>query len=553
MQPQSPWQPDFAVLEEAPIPCHELDLEGRIVRVNAAACRLLGIGSEQLLGHHAWEFVVSEERASAHDRILRNMVGAQSPASVERNWIRMDGARLVLEIHTVQIRDPQGRITGLRTFLMDVTARKRAEEALLKAQEGLEHRIQERTSELELANQLLRREIEERHQAEEARRKLEAQVQHAQRLESLGVLAGGIAHDFNNLLASIMGYGSLAAMDLAEGSRARKAIDQVLIAAKSAAGLTQQMLAYSGRGTFILEPVDLTQMIESVVRLLESTVPKKVALQLNLAVGLPCIYADTSQIRQVVMNIITNAAESIGDNLGTVSVTTSAAHYQTAELPASESGEGLPAGEYVCLRVTDTGCGMDAATVSKIFDPFFTTKFTGRGLGLAAVLGIVRSHQGAIQVNSLPGTGTTFRVYFPAVSEVSTPDATRHEWLGSWRQEGLVLVVEDQPSVRDLARLILEEAGLTVLTADDGRHAIEVFLRHAHEIRAVLLDLNMPGMDGAEVLAHIESHAPEVRVVLSSGYNEQDVTAKLNGRRADGFLRKPYHPSELIARFRSIW
>ena len=267
-RPQTMWQQAFEALADAPIPCHELDLEGKVVRVNPAGCRLLGVSEEEIVGHPVWQFVAPEEQALVRERLARNLSSEQPLDSLERNWVRPDGSRLILEIHSNYIRDPEGRILGIRTFLLDVTRRKRAEEALRKVQEGLENRIRERTAELEMANQFLRREMEERRQAAEEHRKLEAQVQHAQRLESLGVLAGGIAHDFNNLLASIMGYGSLAAMDLPEDSRARRSIEQVLIAAKSAADLTQQMLAYSGRGTFVLEAVNITQLIEGVVRLL---------------------------------------------------------------------------------------------------------------------------------------------------------------------------------------------------------------------------------------------------------------------------------------------
>ncbi len=550
--PQVAWQ-GFEILVNAPIPCHELDVHGKITRVNAASCRLLGLAEDQIVGRYVWEFVAPEQQLVSRERILSNLSGAYPLDSVERNWIRPDGVRLVLEIHTNQIRDVRGRICGLRTFLLDVTRRKRAEEALRKVQESLENRIRERTAELELANDFLRREMEERRQAEEQRRRLEAQVQHAQRLESLGVLAGGIAHDFNNLLASIMGYASLAAMDLAESSPTRRSLDQVLIAAQSAADLTQQMLAYSGRGTFLLEPLNLTQLIEGVVRLLESTIPKKAELRLHLTASLPSILADASQIRQVVMNLITNAAESLGDKPGSVDVTTGVAWVEAGRLPAADRGDPLPPGEYIYLQVADTGCGMDAKTVDRIFDPFFTTKFTGRGLGLAAVLGIVRGHHGSIQVDSRPGRGTTFTVMFPAVSAGISAAPEDFSGLESWRAEGVVLVVEDQPAVQDLARTILERAGLTVLTASDGKQAVAVFTAHAHEIRAVLLDLNMPGMDGVEVLDHIKGMVPDVRVVLSSGYNEQDVTTRFEIHKPGGFLRKPYHPWELLERLRAIW
>jgi two-component system cell cycle sensor histidine kinase/response regulator CckA len=552
-KPMTRWHQAFESLADAPIPTHELDLEGKIVRVNAAGCRLLGLREDEIIGRPIWEFVAPEEQDASRERICRVLANEQPMEALERNYLRPDGGGLVVEIHSNYLRDAEGKIRGVRSFLIDITLRKRAEEALRRVQEGLEFRIQERTAELELANAFLRREMEERRQAEQEHHKLEAQVQHAQRLESLGVLAGGIAHDFNNLLASIMGYASLAAMDLPADSRARKSIDHVLVAAKSAADLTQQMLAYSGRGTFVLEPVDVTQLIESVVRLLESTISKKAKLRLQLASGLPAIQADASQIRQVVMNLITNAAESLGDRTGVVQVTTGAERAELGQLPAISPGHVLPAGDYVFIEVCDSGCGMDPETLARIFDPFFTTKFTGRGLGLAAVLGIIRGHRGSIQVKSDPGHGTVFRVIFPAIEArlpLEVEDLAEPEL---WQAEGVVLVVDDQPGVRELAQTILERVGLTVLTAADGRHAVDVFDEHANEIHAVLLDLNMPGMDGAEVFWHMTQMVPGVRVVLCSGYNEQEVTTKLHGLQPAGFLRKPYHPSDLLNRMRVIW
>ncbi len=550
---QARWQYGLEFLADAPIACHELDRAGRIVRINEAECRLLGLPESEILGRPVWEFVIPEERDSVWESVMRTLSGAQPPGRLERNWCRADGSRLVVEIHSVHLCDGAGQISGVRSFLFDVTRRKQAEEALRKSQESLEKSIRERTAELELTNDFLRRELEERERREDEHRKLQAQVQHAQRLESLGVLAGGIAHDFNNLLASIMGYASLAAMDLPEDSRARKSLDHVLTAAKSASDLTQQMLAYSGRGTFVVDLLNVTTLIEGVARLLETTISKKATLQLNLAPELPPVQGDASQIRQVVMNLITNASESLGENRGTVTVTTGVQQAQAGELVSLEPGNPLPEGRYVFIEVSDTGCGMDEETLGKIFDPFFTTKFTGRGLGLAAVLGIIRGHHGSIRVDSRVGAGTTFRVMFPAAEGAVFAAAEQAAEALSWRGDGLVLVVDDQTSVRELARTVLEQAGLRVVTAADGHEAVEVFSQHAGEIHAVLLDLSMPGMDGGEVFQHITQLVPDVRVVLCSGYNEQDVHTKLGGRKPAGFLRKPYHPSELVNRLRTIW
>ena len=554
VQPQAGWQYGLEFLADAPIACHELDLSGRIIRINEAECRLLGLPERQILGRFVWDFVAPDEQAHVRDSVMRTMSGAQPPEMLERNWLHADGSRLVLEIHSVHVRDGNGGVTGVRSFLLNVTRRKVAEEALRKSQESLENRIRERTVELELTNEFLRRELEERQRREEEHRKLQAQVQHAQRLESLGVLAGGIAHDFNNLLASILGYASLAAMDLPDDSRPRKSVEQVLVAAKSASDLTQQMLAYSGRGTFVVDLLNVTQLIEGVVRLLETTISKKAALNLNLAADLPPIQGDASQIRQVVMNLITNASESLGEDRGSVTVTTGVQWAEAGQLPALEPQRVLPEGRYVFVEVADTGCGMDAPTLAKIFDPFFTTKFTGRGLGLAAVLGIIRGHQGSIKVDSHPGTGTTFRVMFPAAEgSMAAEIAQVAETPAAWLDNGLVLVVDDQAAIRNLACTVLEQAGLRVLTAADGQEAVAVFAEHASEIHAVLLDLSMPGMDGGEVFQHITQLVPDIRVVLCSGYNEQDVNTKLGGRKPAAFLRKPYHPSDLVRQLRTIW
>ena len=552
-QQQAGWQFGLEFLADAPIACHEVDLKGRIVRVNESECRLLGLTEQEILGRPVWEFVAPDEQALVRESLMRTLAGEEPPEILERTWLRFDGSRVVLEIHSIHLRDGKGEIVGIRSFLFNITRRMQAEEALRKTQENLEKRIKERTIELELTNEFLRRELEDRQRREEEHRKLEAQVQHAQRLESLGVLAGGIAHDFNNLLASIMGYASLATMDLAEDSRPRKSIEQVLTAAKSASDLTQQMLAYSGRGTFVVDLLNVTQLIEGVVRLLETTISKKASLRLNLATDLPAVQGDASQIRQVVMNLITNASESLGEDRGVVTVTTGVQWAEAGELAPLEPGSILPEGRYVFIEVADTGCGMDAETQARIFDPFFTTKFTGRGLGLAAVLGIIRSHRGSIRVNSQPAAGTTFRVMFPAAEGPVSFELERIQEDAVWRSDGLVLVVDDQASVRNLARTVLEQAGLRVLTAADGPEAVAVFAEHASEIHAVLLDLSMPGMDGGEVFMHLTQLVPDIRVVLCSGYNEQDVNTKLRGRKPAGFLRKPYHPSELVSRLRSIW
>jgi len=328
-------------------------------------------------------------------------------------------------------------------------------------------------------------EITEHKRAEEETRKLERQLQQAQKLESLGVLAGGIAHDFNNLLTGILGGADLALSKMSPESPGRRHVALVQKAAARATELTNQMLAYSGHGRVLVEHLNLSALVVEMEQLLEASVSKKVLLESDLPADLPAVTADATQLRQVVMNLIINASEAMGEAKGSVSVRTELVPLQDPA-PASEyPPDGLAPGNYVCLEVSDTGCGMDEETQAKMFDPFSTTKFQGRGLGLAAVLGIVRGHKGAITVSSEPGHGTMVRVLLPAVDGSSpldpiTPiDGT--PWLGS----GTVLVVDDEDIVREVAREMLNERGFDVLTAADGRQGVELYRAHAGEIAGV--------------------------------------------------------------------
>jgi PAS domain S-box-containing protein len=540
-------------LRDAPIACHELDGEGNVVWINAAGCRLLGLDANQILRRPIWEFVALAERDSSRLAVQRKLAAEMPLPVFERTYTRPDGSTLVLEIHEQYRRRANGSLLGIRSFMLDITARKRAEEELRKVSDGLESRIRERTQELELAIDFVRREMDERRAAEKEHRKLEAQVQYSQRMESMGVLAGGVAHKFNNLLTSILGFASLAGAEMRPGSRAQEHLEQIIAAAGSAAELTQQMLAYSGRGQFVLKPLDVSPLVESTARLLESLVSRKSTLSFELTGDLPQIEADAGQVRQILVNLVNNAAEALGERKGKIAIRTGLMWAEGGELHSLNSGHMVPAGSYVYLEVTDTGAGMDKDTVARIFDPFFTTKFTGRGLGLPAVLGIVRAHRGSIQVVSNPGQGTKIRVFFPALDdadlgEPAAPAATSR----AWPRAGTILVVDDEQPILRLAKTVLESAGLHVLTADDGNQAIQVFREHA-EIHAVLLDLTMPGMDGVEVFHNIHAFRPEARVVLCSGYNEHEASGRMGDHRPAAFLRKPYHPQELLKLLSNVW
>jgi ligand-binding sensor domain-containing protein/signal transduction histidine kinase/CheY-like chemotaxis protein len=397
--------------------------------------------------------------------------------------------------------------------------------------------------------QALQREIAERARAEEERRALDRRMQDAQRLESLGLLAGGIAHDFNNLLVGILGQAGLAEMDLPIESPVREQVQQIERAATRAAELTSQLLAYSGRGRFVLERVDVSALVAEMAKLLETVIARNVEIEFRFAPDLPAIEADPAQIRQVVMNLLTNASDALGGQPGRITVTTDVWHASEPVPVSADVARGdhaLSPGAYVRLVVHDTGCGMDAATVSRIFDPFFTTKFTGRGLGLAAVQGIVRGHHGAIQVGSTPGAGTTFEVLFPALDRPapSVPVATLPARIGEGR--GSILLVDDEASVRSVGRMALERAGFEVVLASDGREALGVYQQIGDRIDCVLLDLTMPKLSGADTLRELRAIRPDVRVVLSSGFTEQDAVGRVIGTPAHGFIQKPWKPEALV-------
>jgi PAS domain S-box-containing protein len=377
-------------------------------------------------------------------------------------------------------------------------------------------------------------------QAKLEREQLDLKMQETQKLESLGVLAGGIAHDFNNLLTTIMGNASVATIDLPRGSPTRKCMDQITEASLRAAELCSQMLAYSGRGRFVVQKLDLGELVKQTAQMLQISVSKKAVLNYYLEKGLPPVEADATQMGQVIMNLVINASEAIGDDVGVITVSTGVTHLARDYFRGMLLTPDLPAGEYVFLEVSDTGCGMSPETLKKIFDPFFTTKFTGRGLGLAAVLGIVRGHRGAMNVTSEPGCGTSFKLFFPAAAGAAEPSKAPPAAVPEWSGSGTVLVVDDEENMRDTIALMMDTMGLDAVLAADGREAIEVFRASAGRFALVLLDLTMPNMDGEQTLAELRRISPDVRVVLMSGFNAHEVLVRFNGKGLASFLQKPF-------------
>ncbi len=394
------------------------------------------------------------------------------------------------------------------------------------------------------------RDITDRVEAERCRRELEERMQQAQKLEGLGVMAGGIAHDFNNLLTPILGDTSLALLDLPPESPVRARLQKVQKAAHRAAALTHQMLTYAGEESLHIEVLNLSRLVQEMAQLLETAASRESVLVYDLGSALPAIEGDAARVSQVVMNLITNASEAL-EGEGRITLRTGVEALDAPALARIILGNELSAGRFVFVEVADTGCGMDAETRARIFDPFFTTKFTGRGLGLAAVLGIVRAHQGAIDLESEPGRGTRFRVYFPAADRIlaqAVPPPAREPW----RASGTLLVVDDEDGVRDLARDTLVRAGFRVYCARDGREALEIFERHADEIRLVLLDRTMPTTSGEETFEGIRKLRPHARVILVSGYSRQRASERFRGKGLDGFLEKPFLPATLLERVREV-
>ncbi len=482
------------------------------VYVNAEFCRIAGYSPDYMLGKN-FDFPLTEEsRALAIDRYVRRQRGEAVPDHYEIQFIRKNGDARFGEVRSAVYRDPSGRFNSLIQVL-DITDRRRAEEE---------------------------------------KKQFEEKIRQTQKLESLGVMAGGIAHDFNNLLMAILGNIDLSLMDLPPSSPVRSNLMEAATASQRAAELCRQMLAYSGKGRFVIEAVDINSLIEEMGRMLEVSISKKSVLRYRLTRGIPAVRADATQLRQIIMNMVINGSDAIGDRSGVISITTGCIQCDRNYLDGTWLAEDIPEGYYIFIEVADTGSGMDQATMQKIFDPFFTTKFTGRGLGLAAVLGIVRGHNGAIRVYSEPGQGTTFKVLLPAAGEPEALAGTDVPCDEEWKGSGTVLLVDDEETVRALGTRMLERCGFDVLTASDGAEALELFRRHQDDIVCVLLDLTMPHMDGDETFRNLRNIKKDVRVIMSSGYNEQEVTARVAGKGHVGFIQKPYRYEELVDKLRSV-
>ncbi len=522
-----------SVLESPPgMVIFALDTEYRYLAFNQNHARTMqqiwgvrigvGLNMLELIGR-------DDDRAKARLNFDRALAGASFTLIEEYGDTRMD--RRVYEDVYSPVLDDQGEIVGVAVYLRDITEQRLAELELERYRGQLEELVKQRTMELTVAH---------------------TQLLHAQKLESLGVLAGGIAHDFNNLLAVILARAELCFRDLSAASDAHAHVAIIRDTAFEARMLTKQLLGYAGKGKFVVAPISVDSVVQDLAPLLRASISKEIRLESELAVGANAVQGDETQLRQVLLNLVTNAAEAIGPAVGVIVIRTGVGEMtEAAAQGASLAGEPV-SGRYVYLEVEDSGAGISPADRAKIFDPFFTTKFTGRGLGLAAVLGIVKGHHGSISVDSAPGRGTRFRVLLPALDEECMPKSTpRQSQNLTRREDGCALVVDDEPAVRAATSAILSSIGYRVLEADGGFSALEQFRARQAEIDLVLLDLAMPHMNGEQTLAELKKIRPDIPVVLLTAYAEDE--ARLSAVRAQlaGFVAKPFAYEELIAPVRA--
>jgi signal transduction histidine kinase/CheY-like chemotaxis protein len=373
------------------------------------------------------------------------------------------------------------------------------------------------------------------------RQQTEATLYQAQKLESIGVLAGGVAHDFNNLLTGILSQTSLALLKLPDDTPARDNLDKAIQTTEQAALLVRQLLGYAGKGNYQIQPLNLNALIRDNMGLLETILRKQAQLHLDLAPNLPTVEADRSQMQQIVMNLVINAAEAIEESGGTVRIVTQLVEADTAVPGIAQTP--LPPGQYVRFDVIDSGCGITPATMNRIFDPFFSTKTNGHGLGLSAALGIIQAHGGALQVESQVGQGSHFRVFLPASTQAETAPPTTSRLNG--RLQGCILVIDDEPVVRQVVKEGLETLGAQVLTAENGPAGIELYRQHHQTIDVVLLDMIMPGMNGRQTFPHLQNINPHLKVILSSGYSEGETVQAFGSQDILIFLQKPYRFEKL--------
>jgi two-component system, cell cycle sensor histidine kinase and response regulator CckA len=509
-------------VENSPLGIVEWDADLRVERWSGQAESIFGWSAGEVIGRHFNDrpFMHPEDAPRVKETVGRLLDGSEQRNILQTRNRTKSGRVVHCVWHNSALRDAGGRLVSFLSLVEDVTERVEAEETT--------------------------------HAAAVERAAIERKLQDTQKLESLGVLAGGIAHDFNNLLTGVLGNASLARSELDPDSRTQPCLEQIELAATRAAELCRQMLAYAGKGRFLVRTLDLNQIVRETTDLLRVSISKNVVISYDLAHTLPAILADGTQMRQIVMNLVINAGEAYGDAPGVVRLKTGVMRADRAYFEGAHLAPDLPEGDYVFLEVADEGCGMTPEVMARIFDPFFTTKFTGRGLGLAAVLGIVRGHNGAMKVSSQPGSGTAFRVLLPLAAGPAETAPPAVPAPARWRGKGVALVIDDEELLRAIAKRMLESIGFSVVIAADGAGGVEKFAANAPAISVVLLDLTMPRMDGEAALRELLRIREDARVVLMSGYTEQEAVARFAGQSLAGFLQKPFTLADLRQKLQQV-
>ena len=503
-----------SALAAADLGTWEWEVEADALAWSETTERMFGFAAGTFRGGLAdyLQLVHPDHRALVEARI-RQVARVGGSLTGELRIVRADGTERWLASRGDVIRNEQGSIVRLVGAVMDVT---------------------------------------EQHAAADEKAQIERRLQETQKLESLGILAGGVAHDFNNLLTGILGYTNLAQMDLPKTSPVQANLTAIEKTSRRAAELCKQMLAYSGKGRFVVQRLDLSEIVEDTAQLVRPSISRHATVEFQLAENLPAISGDATQMRQIIMNLVLNASDALGDGPGVITLRTGVLQADAAYLAGTMLSPNVPPGEYVFLETTDTGCGMSRETLSKIFNPFFTTKFTGRGLGLAAVLGIVRGHGGAMKVSSEVGQGSIFRLLLPSAGgpvEVRPPEKPSEP---AWRGAGTVLVADDDMAIRIVASRFLKTFGYRVVPAVDGREALKLFRQTPADFAAILLDLTMPNMDGITAFAEMRRLRADIPVVLMSGYTEQDAVNRFTDGTPSAFVQKPFTADELRHAFRGL-
>ncbi len=494
-----------SIFELSPIGIVITDMELNIIDCNKAAIKIFEVEKKfNLIGKAALNLVEEKDKSKA-EKYLNKTLEKGITRGISYDISTFNGKERKIELSSALLKNSDDEPIGFIGNLIDITEKERMKQRLFQSQ----------------------------------------------KLESLGVLSSGIAHDFNNLMMAILGNADLALLDLSKSSPVKQYLNDIKKGAKNAAEVSKQLLAYSGKGQFVITKINITKLVDEMLSLIKVSISNKANLHLALQKDLPLVKVDKTQIRQIIMNLLTNASDALEDKPGEIVIRTGTRYCNREFFKNTYLNTMLKPGKYVFLEVTDTGVGMDKETKKRLFDPFFTTKFTGRGLGLAATLGIVKSHEGTIQIETKKGQGSTFRIFLPVIDseEPSDPlEVKKNDEKFTNRNIKLaktVLLVDDEPAVRRVGEKMLKKLGFKVIQAVDGKKGLNIFKEKRDIVDIVLLDLTMPNMDGKETFNRLKNIDSTVKIILSSGYNKQSISNKFSKHKVDGFIQKPYNVNDL--------